>query len=284
MINFNLENTVSVHITDKCNLRCPYCYQADYCGYSKVIEKEKAYHAIKSLNPKTVLAFGGEPMLFSKEVNDLFDTFTSLGCQVGIITNGTIWNEEIFNKAGIIMLTLESFFFNFSPQNRKYTDKQWANIKKLLKNYRDKILITHNLYPFNNDKYYERIAKLGDFESSPYPIISYTEDAEYDINTLMQFNTEMDILDLPKLRVWTDGSISRDMRQKYKICEYNEWDEKYRNQKVPIHKKCVECKYSSKCPGYKMFPHFCKDVLDKIEDPHFCKIARWIYEINEQKN
>ena len=283
MIQFDLKNTVSVHITDKCNMRCPYCYQKDYSGYNKVMDREKVYYAIRSLKPKTVLAFGGEPMLYPNLVLDLFDTFTREGCQVGVITNGTIWNKEIFDKAGVIMLTLESFFFDYNPQNRKYTKAQWGNVKKLLKNYKDKISITHNLYPYGNDPYYSRIAKLGGFESGPYPIISYTEDTEYDPDTLRQYNTKLNTLDLPKLRVWPDGSISRDMRQQYKLCDYDGWDEKYRNQKVPVHEKCVKCIHKNKCPGYKMFPHFCKDVLDKISDPHFCKIARWIDESNPNK-
>ena len=69
------------------------------------------------------------------------------------------------------------------------------------------------------------------------------------------------------------------MRGVYNLCDSIEnWNEKYRLTALPIHTKCLSCQYNKLCPSYKMFPHFCKDVLDKIDEPHFCKIARWIYE------
>ena len=69
------------------------------------------------------------------------------------------------------------------------------------------------------------------------------------------------------MKILPDGTITKDMRGHYNDPDKN----------VPVHEKCISCQYNQYCPSYKMFPHFVKDVLDKIEDPHFCKTARWIY-------
>lgn len=283
---FQNNTAAAVHITNKCNMRCTYCYQQNFCGYDGMMDKEKVYDAIKTISPKTLLCFGGEPMLFPKIIIDMMNDFSE--CNVGVITNGTIWNKEVFDRATVIMVTLESFFFNFSPENRRYTKEQWANIRKLIDTYRDKVLIMHNIYPFNNDPYFTRIARLGDFMWQPYPIIAYTENAEYDIHALRQYNIKMDMFDEPKIRILMDGTLSKDMRQKYNLHDYADFSLDDIHAKVPVHEKCKTCDYFNTCPGVKMFPHFCKDVLDEpsIKDPHFCKVARWIkdlYHDNEKQ-
>lgn len=283
---FHSDTTVAVHITNKCNMRCPYCYQQRFGGYDGIMDKERVYDAIKNISPKTILCFGGEPMLYPQMILDIMNDFPQ--CDVGVITNGTIWNKEIFDRSVVIMVTLESFFFDFAPENRKYTKNQWDNVQNLIETYKDKVLIMHNIYPKHNDPYFAKIAALGEFMWQTYPIISYDEDAEYDVKALMQYNVNMDIFDTPKLRILMDGTLSKDMRQKYNLHSYKEFSDQDINAKVPLHDKCKSCCYADTCPGVKMFPHFCKDVLDEpsIKDPHFCKVARWIknlYHDNERQ-
>lgn len=259
-------------------MRCPHCYQKDYSGYIAVMDKEKVFTAVKSINPETIIIYGGEPLLFPKLVEGIFNEFEKRH-HVIIATNGTIWNKAIFDRAYLIMTTLESFFFNYS-NNRKYTRSQFKNLLKLIKNYKNKIMLTHNLYPAHNDPYFQRMAKLGDFRTAPYPIVDYCEEAEYEPEILKEYDLDLEPLIIPKLRVLADGTITKDMRGKYNICKYNEWKPEYHNSEVPVHAKCLSCDYNEDCPSYKMFPHFCKDILDKIIDPHFCKIARWIHNAN----
>lgn len=256
-------------------MRCPHCYQKDYSGYSNVIDKEKAFEALYKIKPETIIMYGGEPMLFPNIVKDFFNEFEDKSHMI-IATNGTIWNKELYDRAYMIMVTLESFFFNYS-NNRKYTKAQYNNLMKIIRTYKYKLNITHNLYPKNNDSYFYRMIQLGDFNSGPYPIVDYCEEADYEPEVLKEYDIDLEPLINPKLRILTDGTITKDMRGVYNLCSVDEWEDEYKNAAVPVHEKCISCKYNIVCPSYKMFPHFCKDVLDKIEDPHFCKIARWIY-------
>lgn len=281
MRTYDNSTTVSLHITDRCNLRCPHCYMKDFSGYENNINIKKAFESVKVLNPKTLIIYGGEPMLYPNIINQIFDEFEN-NMHVVVTTNGTIWNKEIYDRAYIIMVTLESFFFNYS-KNRTYTRSQYNNLIKLIDTYKDKLILTHNLYPKNNDPFYDRMIKLTELNSNPYPIVDFCEEADFEPNILQEYNTNLNPLLVPKLRVLPDGTITKDMRGVYNICkDASEWKEEYRNQSVPSHDKCKKCEYQYTCPSYKMFPHFCKDVLDKIDDPHFCKIARW--KNNEFKN
>ena len=150
-------------------MRCPHCYQKDYSGYNSTIDAEKIFKAVRVLAPKTIIIYGGEPMLYPKLITRIFDKFEK-DINIIIATNGTIWNKSLFDRAYMIMTTLESFFFNYS-KNRVYNRTQYNNLIRLIKTYKDKISLTHNLYPKNNDPYYLRMTKLGDFTSNPYPII-----------------------------------------------------------------------------------------------------------------
>lgn len=276
MRTYDNSTTVSLHITDKCNMRCPHCYMKDYGGYEQMIDIDKAFASVKAIKPETLIIYGGEPMLFPDIINKIFNEFAK-DMHVVIATNGTIWNKEIFDKAYIVMVTLESFFFNYS-KNRVYTRNQYDNLMKIIETYKNKLIVTHNLYPHNNDPFFYKMAKLGDFNSNPYPIVDYCEESDYEPTILKEYNTQLDPLLIPKLRVLPNGTITKDMRGVYNICkDASEWKDEYKNFKIPEHQKCIKCKYKNTCPAYKMFPHFCKDVLDKIEDPHFCKIARWKY-------
>ena len=272
---YSNDTTVSIHLTHKCNMRCPHCYQKDYSGYNDVMDEEKVFSAVDKINPETIIIYGGEPMLFPKQVARIFDRYEK-DKKVIIATNGTIWNKELYDRAYIIMTTVESFFFSFNKENRPYTKNQFDNLIKLLETYKDKILVTHNLYPKHNDPYFYKMQKLMGLSGQPYPIIDYCEDTDLDARTIMEYNVKMDQLIVPKLRVLPDGTITKDMRGVYNICKPEDWKPEYKDAEVPVHEKCKTCPYKERCPGYKMFPHFCKDVLDKIDEPHFCKTAKYL--------
>ena len=91
-------NDVWIHVTEKCNLRCPFCYSNSTCAD---VEQEEvdidAVIAFLEKIPKdyrsTVLISGGEPFLF-KGLPTLTKRLNELEYKnIVIITNGTVGNE-----------------------------------------------------------------------------------------------------------------------------------------------------------------------------------------------
>jgi radical SAM protein with 4Fe4S-binding SPASM domain len=86
----------TISITNKCNLKCSYCYErhlnTDY-GCINNEMKEKIADFIKSRNDAdTVYIFGGEPLLYKDTVKYYCENITAR--QLVITTNGTLLDEE----------------------------------------------------------------------------------------------------------------------------------------------------------------------------------------------
>ncbi len=88
-------NTIWVHVTNICNLSCPFCYSdankdntynIDYMNVLEFLEK------LPQEGRKKVIISGGEPFLY-KNLKKLVIGLKSLGFIVNIITNGTCGRE-----------------------------------------------------------------------------------------------------------------------------------------------------------------------------------------------
>lgn len=92
------------HITHKCNLRCLHCYQEEY---NEDLERKKLEEIfqqylefIQHYNYKGHINFtGGEPFI-SKDIFYLLDLCEAAGISFGILTNGTMFREELVRKLG----------------------------------------------------------------------------------------------------------------------------------------------------------------------------------------
>lgn len=272
--SYRNDDTVSIHVTDRCNMKCPGCYQL---AYNDIMDKDAVYEAVDKLNPKNLIMYGGESMLFPDLIEGFMDDFPDKN--IILATNGTIWRPDLFDRAYMIMTTVESFFF-MKSKNRLYTRPQWDNLMKLIDNYKHKLSITHNIYPTDNDTTFFSALKLSGYDVKfSYPMVCYEgkEACEIDMDILRSMCVNMEVLTKPKLRILPDGTITKDMRGIYNICKAKDWKEEYRDLEVPVHDKCKQCKYYGKCPACNMFPHFCKDVLDTIAEPHFCEFTRQMH-------
>ena len=90
------------HITHKCNLRCLHCYQEDYkedLGINEI--KNIFYQYISFLNEYNyrghINITGGEPFLHP-DFFEVIDLFEQNNITFGILTNGTLLNEEIVRR------------------------------------------------------------------------------------------------------------------------------------------------------------------------------------------
>jgi len=90
------------HITHKCNLRCLHCYQEDYKNDLNLNQIKKVFfdyiEYLKNNNLKGHINItGGEPLLHH-DFFKVIDLFNENNITFGILTNGTLLNENIVNK------------------------------------------------------------------------------------------------------------------------------------------------------------------------------------------
>ena len=113
----NLNTTLQVHVTNQCNLRCPYCY-IDFNKRSMTLDDFKAQLPIarklaKLMNPDgekfNIAYFGGEPLLNIDVVFQINDYLRSIDFPIGfshIQTNSLLLTPEILagvNARGVGM-------------------------------------------------------------------------------------------------------------------------------------------------------------------------------------
>ena len=97
--------TLHLHLTNKCNLRCPHCYMRAESGLDNELsadEFKKLISDFKKVGGKRVIFSGGEISLV-KEVVSIIKHAKSLGLYTLIITNGTLWkSEDIISVASYV--------------------------------------------------------------------------------------------------------------------------------------------------------------------------------------
>ncbi len=100
---------IAVHVSNKCNLACPYCYAAfgNYQGKEGLMNTETMESVLHFLdewgrkyNRKFVIQFfGGEPLLNWKIIKKFTEMVRDLNIKsihrYSIVTNGTVYNSEI---------------------------------------------------------------------------------------------------------------------------------------------------------------------------------------------
>ena len=271
-------DTISLHITNQCNIRCKGCYLGNKRD-TQTMSISIAKQAIEILQPKNVVFFGGESILCPDLLINIMSCYPNLNYILH--TSGTIYNKYILDKVKTIALTLDAFKYEYVICN-KPTSKKIYNIRNtIIKDYISKIVITHNIHPNNNEPNFmdSLTSGLKDMNINFIPPIDWylmvtrEENQEYldeydEYTPINYINTQ------PKLRILQDGTVTRDMTGHFNICHISKWKQRYKTNSMPISNKCKECKYLYKCHACNMFPHFCKIILDSISyKPHFCKFT-----------
>lgn len=278
----NNEESCSIHITDCCNLKCPNCY-TNNCRKNTVVNIESACKFIEWFKPKNIVLFGGEAILFPKIIENLLNKYENIN--FSLHTNGTLFTPEnryLYNRFKYIFLSLDSLRYDWLKENKGFSKQMYFNMMNLIDECCDKINITKNILPSNNDKKWFTDIKKYNFIIDYYPFITIKQDQEF----LSCFRTEIDsqkIFNLtlnvkPKIRLLSNGTVTRDMRGIYNMFHINNipFDiEKTRNNILPISDICKKCQFLNRCLACNMFPHFVKDVIENVNYiPHFCKFTK----------
>lgn len=276
MQGYSNEDTISIHIADHCNLSCSWCYQHDIKN-KQIINIDHAKKAIDIFQPKNLVFFGGEALMFPHVVKSIMEEYPEINYIVH--TNGSFVNTSILDKVKSIALTINAFSKKyFALQHNGSCHAQYEQFLRMLSLYRDKIIITHNILPRNNEPFFSRKAYTYDRPCDWYVYVTKEEDQEY----LPEFNYHFPITGVntkPKLRVLTSGVVTRDMMGITNLSHIDDWKPEYIEKELPVSSKCRVCDYFTQCHACNMFPHFVKYVLDEVSyTPHFCKFTKMFWE------
>lgn len=276
MQGYSNKDTIAIHITDHCNMSCSWCYQNDIEN-KRIIDITVAKNAIEILEPKNVVFFGGEALLYPRMLNNIMDSYPEINFVVH--TNGSLIVPEILDRVKTIALTINSFSYKyFQLQHQNSCQSQYLHFLKLLSLYKNKIVITHNILPKDNEPFFFKKAKLYDRPVDSYLYVTKEENQQY----LPEFDIHYPINEIntkPKLRILCNGVVTRDMTGKTNICPLEDWKSDYHNTELPIADRCKSCEYFTKCHACNMFPHFVKYILDEISyTPHFCKFTKMFWD------
>lgn len=275
MKNINNKTSLSIHITNKCNLRCPGCYALSG-DRQNTIKFEYITQAIEKINPKNIIFFGGEAILEADIIRKTIEKYPNIS--FSLHTNGTNYckeNKDIYESIDKIILTLDSFNFEWLSKYKGFTEENYKSFQALINDF-NKISVTHNVFASHND-----INFLDDYSKYNFPIDWYIfitksrwqQFFPYFRETMSFWKNPHNTK--PKLRLLTDGTITRDMRGIYNICHINDWNEKMRDSNLPISHKCKECRLFDCCLACIQFPHFVKDIIENVDyEPHFCKLTK----------
>jgi radical SAM protein with 4Fe4S-binding SPASM domain len=99
-----ISNTISdlwIHLSDKCNLNCPFCYSNSGADNNYTLDHEKIVAFLEQIdknNRNSIILSGGEPFLY-KNLIQLVKSIREMSFKsILIITNGTV-GEEMYKEA-----------------------------------------------------------------------------------------------------------------------------------------------------------------------------------------
>ncbi len=91
---------VSIHVTNRCNLRCTYCYANiggrfnKNCDDFTTAELKRYITEMKALGTRWIIFLGGEPLL-RPDIGELINHVNNQGMLCELVTNGTLIDENI---------------------------------------------------------------------------------------------------------------------------------------------------------------------------------------------
>lgn len=274
--------SISIHVTEKCNLKCPGCYTLGQ-ERTKTIPFEYVKLALDKYQPKDVVFFGGEAILEPELLRKIMSEYPDK--RYFLHTNGTNYddaNKDIYKKLTGVVLSLDSFRAEWLKKYKDYSDEDTVKYFNLIEEQKDKIIVTHNVFASHNDPDYAEDMKKYNFPTNWYLFVTKSRDQEflsYFRNCMIpDFNRNINVF--PKLRLLVDGTITYDMRGVYNLFHVTKWDDEKLKKPLPMSDICKQCPYANDCFAFTMFPHFVKDILESVSyEPHFCKFTKifWRY-------
>ena len=95
-----------LHLTNKCNMRCPHCYMESGRAYENELTTEqikKLCQDFASFGGTDVSLTGGEPTV-REDFFEIVEFISNLGMKISVFTNGVLWTEEMVKKLSQFLL------------------------------------------------------------------------------------------------------------------------------------------------------------------------------------
>ena len=126
--------SVEMHLTDNCNLCCPWCTDRDLHGDGAVLTYEKVCELMRIFAQSgtgVTLEGGGEPTVHP-DFHRIVDYGYQNNVYLGLITNGTVDISQSINKFSWVRISLDSSNREeyIVEKGRNVFDKVMANLKK----------------------------------------------------------------------------------------------------------------------------------------------------------
>ena len=138
---------LQIEPTTRCNLRCVYCPREREIESGKIkegeISKDLVAKILKKLEGQvgTVLYQGaGEPLLY-RDLPELLDLAQEIGAKRVVITNGTLFRKEVFDRCDVLIVSIDSLRPDYKARKGSNSVKIKENILKIRENYPELSLI-----------------------------------------------------------------------------------------------------------------------------------------------
>ena len=162
-LNFFHAHKAYLHLTQRCNLNCQYCYNARNIGKTKDLPTELWKAIIYKLkeNKFDYIVFTGGEVFLRNDILELVDTVKECDMRLHILTNGTFKiTKEIIEKADAIEVSLDAIDVQVNEETRRNSTyyKTYENLLNIPFELRRKVIIKTVLTK-SNELYIEEMKR-----------------------------------------------------------------------------------------------------------------------------
>lgn len=89
-------NELWIHVTDKCNMHCPFCYSSSGADGARILEPAKILHFVSGIpheERRSIIISGGEPLLYPY-LSELLREIKAMDFEITVISNGTMEKDK----------------------------------------------------------------------------------------------------------------------------------------------------------------------------------------------
>lgn len=162
-----------IRITNRCNLSCHYCYVGESLNRPKqnILELHEWQQILKDVPRSTLVDItGGEPLL-APHFPQLLDLLLSRNMQVSLITNGTVFKEEVFRL--IVQKKLKHLMISLDGHEEIHDSiRGKGSFLKALKT----VEFIYKLKVENNTSYPKLVAKVTVTPQNAHQLESFCQD------------------------------------------------------------------------------------------------------------
>lgn len=253
----NRDGVLTIHVTDKCNLNCPYCYKdANHLREEKEITPEEIEEAIKKAYEygfREVIISGGEPTV-RKDFNEILDVLRGIdNISCFLVTNGTAGlEEETFQKMCDVFSTIQISLDSYEEDKNALT-RGAGSLGKV-------------------EQFAKRLLKEG-YRNFYFASTPYTRGMEYpstieDLPIMLRYANNMGSSGLYVNKLKPDGRQDKDDYAKFNEAEFWENVDRLYDEYSAIYKRTYDKENPS---GFNFSCGVASDMIDLLNSYKYKK-------------